>query len=174
MHLHDARRLGHQIGNDRALEGASGDNHIGGLDPPLRGFGDKAGAICASCQAKHLDPFSDRGIDLPGIGHEIVGNRLLAGKAVGVDALELQVGEAVMPGRTVCNQRIPAFRPPAFRNPVPFDNQMLHALPAQMVAHCDTGLPAADDQRFNLFDRHGGILPVACSAGQMAWTIPSV
>jgi hypothetical protein len=42
---------------------------------------------------------------------------------------------------------------------------MRHALKAQMFAHRDTGLPPADDQRFNLFDRHGGILPVSCGAG---------
>jgi hypothetical protein len=60
-------------------------------------------------------------------------------------------GQAVMPGRAVGAQRVPARGAPAFRNPALFQNHMADAKIAQMLAQRDPRLARADDDRIYLF-----------------------
>ena len=57
-----------------------------------------------------------------------------------------------MPGRAIGDQ--PSQRSDRQRSAIPpaFKDQMWDTLAQQMLAHCHTGLTAADDQHFDLFD----------------------
>jgi hypothetical protein len=57
-----------------------------------------------------------------------------------------------MPGGTVGVQAVPPFRAPAFGDPVPLQDQVRQAAPAQFLAHCQPGLTAAYDQRLDFLD----------------------
>ena len=56
-----------------------------------------------------------------------------------------------MPGRTIGNQRVPSFRAPPFGNSVPLQDEVRHAAVAQVLAHGQTGLAAANNQRLYIF-----------------------
>ncbi len=59
-----------------------------------------------------------------------------------------------MPGWTVGDQGIPAFRAPAFGNSIALKDEVRHTAFAQMVAHGQTGLAATHDEDFDLLNRH--------------------
>ena len=59
-----------------------------------------------------------------------------------------------MPGRTIGNQRVPSFRAPAFGNSVPLQNEVRHAPFAQVLAHGQAGLAAANNERIYFFNCH--------------------
>jgi hypothetical protein len=50
-----------------------------------------------------------------------------------------------MQGRTVGVQTVPPFRAPAFGNPMPFYDEVGQAALAELLAHRQPGLTAADD-----------------------------
>ena len=56
-----------------------------------------------------------------------------------------------MPGRTIGNQGVPSFRAPAFGNSVPLQHEVRHAAVTQVLAHGQTGLAAADNERLYFF-----------------------
>jgi hypothetical protein len=62
--------------------------------------------------------------------------------------------KAYAPVRELEPQSVPPFRPPAFGDAVTLNHKMPTPAPAQLVAHRDPSLAAADDQGFNSFDRH--------------------
>ena len=55
-------------------------------------------------------------------------------------------------GRSVRHQRVPAFRPPAFRDAVALEHQVVDATVAKMLAHGDTGLAGANNERVYFFN----------------------
>ena len=57
-----------------------------------------------------------------------------------------------MPGGTVGVQTVPPFRAPAFGNPMPFHDEVGQAALAELLAHRQPGLTAADDQRLDLLN----------------------
>ena len=95
----------------------------------------------------------DGRIDLLGVALQVVGDLVLGGEAIG-RAAEFQAGEAVMPGRAIGDQRIPARAAPVLRNAVALQHHMLHTVPAQVLAHGDAGLTGADDQRDGFLLHH--------------------
>jgi trimethylamine:corrinoid methyltransferase-like protein len=48
--------------------------------------------------------------------------------------------------------------PPAFGDPLPLQHEMGEAALLQPVAHHEPGLAAADDERLDVFNRHGAEL----------------
>ena len=140
--------------NDRGLERPGRRDHIGRLDRPLRGFGAKTRPARGAGDLQDLGPAADGRADPFGIGDEIIGHPVLAGKSIGGDVGEVHARKAVMPGRAIGHQRIPAFRSPAFGNAVPFKNKVRDPVAAQMLAHRDSGLPGAHDQHLGPFDCH--------------------
>ena len=110
----------------------------------------KAAAV-AGAQRRHLDPAAQGGADGGGVILQIADDAVLGGKGIRGQIIEGMARETVMPGRTVRNQTVPAFGPPAFGDAVAFQHQMRHALPRQMFGHGDTGLSAPDHKRIPSF-----------------------
>ena len=83
------------------------------------------------------------------IGDEIVRNLIFGSEAVGIDLLEFEIGETIVPCGTIGNQRIPPCRAPALGDTIAFEDEMRHAELAQMLAHRDAGLTGADHERID-------------------------
>ena len=49
-------------------------------------------------------------------------------------------------------QPVPSFGPPPLRDPVAFDDKMRQAALAELLAHRQAGLAAADDQGLDFLD----------------------
>src|SRR5262249_54812017 len=142
-----------------------------GLNHARGGFKAETGPANLPLDPQHFDTATDGSRNLLGIGDEIVCNGFLGRKVVRanawVDIAERKTRKAIMPSRTVRNQRVPPFRAPAFGNPVPLQNQMRHPVCAQMFAHSQPGLSTADYSRVNLFNRHA-LLHIATPASRFA------
>ena len=157
-HLHDVGVRRYQRRDDAALEWSGGGHDIGGLDRTDGGFGVEAGAVRLAVQRGHGDAAADGGGDLGGVGGEIVRHLVARGEAVGVNAGDEEVGEAIVPGGAVGVQRVPAFRAPAFSDAVAFQYDVRPAALAELGTHHQAGLAAADDQGFDFIHWHGAIL----------------
>ena len=59
-----------------------------------------------------------------------------------------------MPGGAVRHQGVPPPRPPPLGDAVALQNEVRHAEQAEMLAHRDAGLTAADDENLDLLARH--------------------
>jgi hypothetical protein len=59
--------------------------------------------------------------------------------------------------RPVGMQGVPSFRTPALSNPMPFHDQMRQSF-AQLLAHRQSGLTAANYERFDVLDGHNATL----------------
>jgi hypothetical protein len=107
---------------------------------------------------QNLDSAPDRRCNLLRVSHQIVCNGVLKWKIVWpnalVDIAEGETWKAVVPRGTVRHQRVPSFRAPALSDPVSLENEVRHAVHAQMFAHGDAGLPAAHDKCIYLLNRH--------------------
>jgi hypothetical protein len=55
-------------------------------------------------------------------------------------------------------QAVPSFRTPALSNPMPFHDQMRQSAFAQLLAHRQSGLTAANYERFDVLDGHNATL----------------
>ena len=141
------RRGGGDDVRDRgALERAGGGHHVSGLDHARRGGYLEAGAPDMALHLLHFDAGTHRGVEHFDIGLEVVGHALLGREGFGGDALEFQAGEAVVPGRAVGDQRVPALRTPALGDAAALQHDMRHAHQGQVFAHGDAGLASADYQ----------------------------
>jgi hypothetical protein len=140
--------------NDRELERPGGGHHPVGFDHAIRRFDAEPGPANIPLHFPYLHAATDGGGDLLGVGDKIIRNLRLGGEGIGIDIGKLHVRESIMPGRTIGNQGIPSFRAPAFGNPVPLQNEVRHAAVAQVLAHGQTGLPTANDERVYFFNRH--------------------
>ena len=158
VHLRDAGVRRYQGRDDAALERSGGGHDIGGLDRADGGFGVEAGAVGLAMQRGHGDAAADGGGDVGRVGGEIVRHLVARGKAVGVDAGDEEVGEAVVPSGAVGVQRVPALGTPAFSDAVAFQDKVGPAALAELGAHHQAGLAAADDQGFDFLDGHGAVL----------------
>lgn len=134
----------------RALERTGGDHHMARFDQPGTGDDAEARAVGITLDALHVDPGADRRIEFFRIGFEVVRHLLLGGKGVRVQACEFQAREAVVPGRTIGNQRIPASRAPRLRNTVALQHQVRHPEFAQVLTHGHAGLTGTHNKRINL------------------------
>ena len=154
MHLRDTGVRRHQGWDDAALERSGGGHDIGGLDRAGGGFGAEAGAVRYAVQRGHGDAASDGGGDVGGVSGEIVRHLVARGEAVGVDAGDEEVGEAIVPSRAIGVQRIPALGTPAFSDAMTFQDEVGPAALAELGAHHQAGLAAADDQGFDFLHGH--------------------
>ena len=59
-----------------------------------------------------------------------------------------------MPGRPVGHQRIPAFRTPAFRDPVPLEDNVFDPMALQMRTHRKARLASAHDEGIDCLSCH--------------------
>lgn len=149
MHLQHARILRGDRRDHRALERTGGHHHLEGFDHPVAGVHGEARAVGVTHHLPDFDAGADRCVELAGVGFEVVGHLLLAGKGIGVQAFELQAGKAVVPGRAVGHQRIPAPGAPGFGDTVAFQHQVRHAQAAQVFAHGHAGLAGAHYKRID-------------------------
>ncbi|MNM91050.1 hypothetical protein D3C81_1033380 [compost metagenome] len=158
--LPDAFILRRDRRDHRTLERAGGGHHAVGFDDAGGGFDRKAGPPGVAHHLPHLDAGADRRIKLLRIRLEISCHVVLAGEAVGVD-VKCHAREAVVPGRAVGHQRVPAPGAPAFGNAIALQHQVRHAEFAQVLAHGDACLAGTHDQRvcFYYFRGHLYILP---------------
>ena len=136
--------------DDRALERTGGDHHVPGFDQPGTGVDREARTIAIALHALHFDPCADRCIEFFRIGFEVVRHLLLGGKGVRVKACEFQARKAVMPGRTIGDQRIPAPCAPRFGDTVALQHQVRHPKFAQVLTRGHAGLTGTHNKRINL------------------------
>ena len=158
MDLQYSRNVRNNGRGDRALERSGGGNHVVGFDHALRRFDTEAGPADIPLHILYLHAAADGGGDLFRVGDEIVRNLLFMGKGVGIDIGKLHTRKPVVPGRTIRDHGVPSFRAPAFGNSVPLQNEVRHAAVAQVLAHGQAGLAAANDERFYFFRWHLRVL----------------
>src|SRR5258708_30341114 len=144
MKLRKTRIVRRDWRNDGALEGPSRDHYAIGLDRAPRCFDGEALAPRIAHDLLHFHAGADRRFKLLRISDEIVRDLLLRREGVGVKVGELEIGETIVPGGAIGNQRIPASRAPALGDTSAFQHEMRHAKLAQMFAHGDAGLTGAD------------------------------
>ncbi|MNN41141.1 hypothetical protein D3C81_1552410 [compost metagenome] len=149
VHLLHARRLHGNRRDHRALERAGGDHHLLRFDHPVAGLHSETRAIAVAHHLGDIDAGADRRVERAGVGFEVIGNLVLAGEGVRVQAFEFQAREAVVPGRAVGDQRIPAASAPGFGNALALQHQVRHAQAAQVFTHGHTGLPGANYKRID-------------------------
>ncbi|WP_254073344.1 hypothetical protein [Acidisphaera sp. S103] len=92
----------------------------------------EAGAVRLAVQRGHGDAGADRGGDVGGIRGQVVRHLVARGEAVGVDAGDGEVGEAVVPSGAVGVQRVPALGAPAFSDAVAFQDEVRPAALAEL------------------------------------------
>ena len=154
MTLKKPCRRRHQGRRHRGLKGAGGDDKAPRDQAAGGGFDGKSRRPDARLGAAHLNPGTDRRVDHLGIGDQIARDLFLWREALRVEPGEGKIGKAVMPGRTVGDQRVPTPGAPRLGDSMFFKDQMRHAMAGEMFAHRDAGLPAADDQGVNIRQRH--------------------
>ncbi|MCY1214686.1 hypothetical protein D9M72_265110 [compost metagenome] len=148
--LPDAFILRRDRRNGRTLERAGGGHHAVGFDDAGGGFDRKAGPPGVAHHLPHLDAGADRRIKLLRIRLEISCHVVLAGEAVGVD-VKCHAREAVVPGRAVGHQRVPAPGAPCLGNTVALQDEVRHPESAQVLTHRHASLAGADNE---CVDRH--------------------
>ncbi len=142
------------------LEGAGGGDDALGVDLAFRGLDPEPGGVGPALGLEHLDTGADRRAHHLGIFDKVVRDPVFRDELVRRVALELEVREAIVPGRTVGHERIPAPGPPGFGDPVLLQNQMGNAVFSKVFAQSDPGLATADNQRVNRLNGHVHILPI--------------
>ena len=173
MQLGNAGKLRSDGRDHRALERPGGHHHLVGLDQAHGGLHRKARATFVAFDLEHFDTGTNGRVDLLGIGLEVGRHLILAGEGVGIQAFEFQAREAVVPGRAVGHQRVPATGAPGFGDAVAFQHQVLHPEAAQVLTHGHAGLTGAYYKRINsgFFNGHGcallheGVARILCAAG---------
>ena len=136
------------------LERAGRGDNVLGLDLSFRRVDQKGASIRGSGRVRDFHAGADGGVHLACVFDQIVCNTLFAGEFVGSAAIELKVGKAIVPGRAIGHQRIPAARAPCFGNTVFFKDEVFDAVIAEMFAHGDSGLAASDHKGVYFFNRH--------------------
>ena len=154
VQLHHAGVVGHHRRDHRALERPGGGHDAAGVEHPVGRVDAEPEPAGVPADLPHLHAAAHRGLDPPGVGDEVVGDLLLGREAVGV-AVEGEAREPVVPGGSVGHQRVPARRAPALRDPAPLEHDVGHAVAAQVLAHRQPGLAAADDDGVGGLYRHG-------------------
>src|SRR6476469_10451783 len=136
VHLQHACLGGHHGGHVRALERAGRGHDSVGLDRPRSRLNTEAALPDLPVDLQNLDSAPDRRRNLLRVSHQIVCNGVLKWKIVWpnalVDIAEGETWKAVVPRGTVRYQRVPSFRAPALSDPVPLENEVRHAVHAQM------------------------------------------
>ena len=164
VHLGDCAVLWHGIWHNRPLKRACGGDDILGLESPSRSLHCKPRPPFQTAGLGHRNTAADGGCDLFGVDFKVFGYGFLANKGIGMRVGKFHPRKAIMPCGAIGHQRIPAFRPPAFRDPSALQHKMRYATAGQMLAHRHASLTAAHDQGLHLFDRSGmGILCHGCS-----------
>ena len=75
------------------------------------------------------------------------------GKYSVVDACAVDGKVTLAPRRPIGDQRVPSLGPPSLGDLAAFEHEMWDTVRAQVLAHRQAGLAAADGQRFNRFNR---------------------
>ena len=153
VELHQSGIFGNDRRDHRALEGAGRGDHERGVDRAGRRLGAEAGPAGRPADGQHVHAAADRRCDLLGVLGEVLGDPVLRGEVVGADVGELEPGEPVVPGRAVGDQGVPPLGAPALGDPVPLEHEVGDAGAAQVLAHGQAGLAAADHQRLDALGR---------------------
>ena len=152
MNLLDPGTPGNESGNDRFLESPGGGNYKIGFNGTLRCLYAEAGTAVILPDRLDLDAAADGSLDLFGIGHERIRDLFLGYEGLRIVARKFQARIAIVPGRTIGNETIPALRTPAFGDPAPFKNQVVHTALAQVAAHGQSRLACAHNECFDLLN----------------------
>jgi hypothetical protein len=86
--------------------------------------------------------------------YDIVARR----ECIGVVGLKGESRQADVPVGALKHQGVPALAAPSLCDAPPFENEMFASKPAEVIAHGQTGLAAADDDGFNLLLDHAAAL----------------
>ncbi|MNZ89007.1 hypothetical protein D3C78_1079100 [compost metagenome] len=149
MNLRDAGDLWGNRRNGRTLERTGGDHHMPGLDHAIRGFNGETGTVGIAFDFLHVHAGTDRRVELAGVGFEVLSHLLFPGEGIRVQTVEFQPREAVVPGRAVGYQRIPATGAPGFGDTIALHNEVRHTELAQVFTHGHAGLAGANNKRIN-------------------------
>src|SRR4029453_8108319 len=109
-----------------------------------------------SAQRRNRDTTPDRRFHLGSIGVEIVEDLGARGESVRVRARIGKIGQPYRPIGKLETQAIPAFGPPAFADPPPFEHKVRTTTLRQHMAHDQTGLATANHQCLHMLGAHGG------------------
>jgi len=169
VQLKEACVITQQRRNDGALVGSGSDNDIVGFDQAVRGLGNETGPAVAALQCDDRDPAADRGGDEGGIGRYEIRYLGAGGEAAGIGVRKWEIRQSNRPVGKLKPQAVPAFGPPAFRDPVSLKHQMRAAALGQHVAHRQPGLATAHDECLDALNRHSAPSAkkrdLGCSAG---------
>ena len=80
-----------------------------------------------STHREDLDTAPDRRVDLLRVGLEVVRDLVLGRERIRVEVRELETGKAVMPGRSVGDQRVPPLGAPTLGDAMALEDEMRHA-----------------------------------------------
>ena len=149
--------VGCNWGNNGPLKRTRCRHHALHIVNTFRCLNRKPGMPLITHHLADLNARVNRRVEFFGIGFEIVSNLVLPGKAIGIEMLKLQPRKAVVPGRSVRNQRIPAPSAPLLGNSIALQHHMRHALRGKVFTHGDPCLAGTHNQRVNrsFLYRHG-------------------
>ena len=128
VHLQRYRAIGNDRREDGTLERSRRRHDEACVDDAVGRLHVEAGPPDVPRHRRHLDPAPDRRADLLRVGDEVVRDLVLRGEGIGIEVDELQTGEAVVPGRSVRDEGIPALRAPALGDAVPLQDEVRDTL----------------------------------------------
>lgn len=111
------------------------------------GVDEKPTGIRCLRYCRHLHPASNRRGDRQGIVFDELGDLLAMGKPVRIIAAIPEAGKLQRPVWKLKMERVPPLAAPSLRNTLSLENDMLAPAFAQMIAHGQAGLAAADHHR---------------------------
>lgn len=149
MNLHEARVVRRDRRNHRALERPGRDDHAVRLDRAVGCLDDETRLAGIAHDLLHLDAGTDRRVELARVRFEVVGDLVFRCERIGIEAVEFEAGETVVPRGAVRDQRIPATRAPALGDAAALEHEMRYAQLAQVLAHGHAGLTGAHDERID-------------------------
>jgi hypothetical protein len=157
MDLHHPGIPRHDGRDERTLKRPSGHDDVSCSNLAAAYFGVES-VCCALMQPDHVYATADGGRDAICEGNKILDHLGMGGKPIRIDARNWHQGEAIVPSRPVGMQAVPSFRTPALSNPMPLHDQMRQSAFAQLLAHRQSGLAAANYERFDILGRHNATL----------------
>ena len=157
VELHDPRiELGGEVRDPGGLVGARCHHHVVGLEPPVTRGDDVPPVLSGDAVHVHAGPY--REIEARRVGFEVVGHLVPGWERPGGRG-ERPARQAVVPGGSEQAQRVPALAPGVPSALARLQDHELLTPPAQVIAHREARLPAADDHCLETLRTTAGVHP---------------